>query len=135
MRTWAIVSGVLFTVGALAICGWSRSGAAEAAKDAPVLHVVLFQFKPDASAGDASALIADSHRLLKQIPVVEDLHVGRKALDQREVHIKDYDVALYIKFKKAADVQIYSDHPKHVEFANKYRPKTASIRVADFYSE
>jgi hypothetical protein len=101
----------------------------------PVVHVVLFRVKKDAAPKAAEELIRDVHRLLAKIPVVVDIHVGRRAPGEREVHLKDYDVGLYILFKKLEDVQTYLDHPLHVEFAERARETVENVRVMDFYSE
>jgi hypothetical protein len=99
---------------------------------APLVHVVFFDLAPDATPADAQALEDDSHRLLPGIPGVEAVWAGPKALDDRPMHIKDYDVALCVRVKSRADLAVYSAHPKHRELVDKWKTR-ATWRVADFY--
>jgi hypothetical protein len=112
-----------------------RPAAAAPAASTPVLHVVLFTFTPDMKPADEAALVADAKRLLAAVPGVEEVRIGHKAWDDRDVHVKDYSMALSIRFKDKAACLAYQPDPKHQEFANKWRPKFASVRVIDFYSE
>ena len=98
----------------------------------PLVHVVFFDLAADATAADAQALVDDSHRLLPGIPGVEAVWTGPKALDDRPLHIKDYDVALCVRVKTRADLAVYSAHPQHRELVDKWKTR-ATWRVADFY--
>jgi hypothetical protein len=99
---------------------------------APLVHVVLFDLAPDATPADAQALADDSHRLLPGIPGVEAVWTGPKALDDRPLHFKDYDVAMCVRLKSLADLRVYSAHPQHRELVDKWKTR-ATWRVADFY--
>jgi stress responsive alpha/beta barrel protein len=99
--------------------------------EAPVLHVVLFTLGP---GGDATTLAADCRRLLKDIPGVDEVRVGAKAVDDRDVHVKDYDVALLVRLHRLGDLPGYQAHPRHRELVDAWRPK-ARWRVIDFYGE
>jgi hypothetical protein len=110
------------------------SAAAADEKGAPVLHVVLFTFN-DVKPAEEATFLADAKRLLSAVPGVDEVRIGHKAAEDRDVHVKDYAVALYIRFRSKADLIAYGPHPSHQEFANKWRPRFASVRVMDFYSE
>jgi hypothetical protein len=98
----------------------------------PVVHVVLFDLAPDATPADAQALADDSRRLLPGIPGVEAVWTGPKALDDRDAHVKDYDVALCVRLKSLADLRAYASHPQHQELVAKWKAR-ATWRIVDFY--
>ena len=112
----------------------AAAASAEDAKGAPVLHVVLFTFK-DLAAGEDAVFMGDAKRLLTKVPGVEEVRIGHKAAEDRDVHVKDYVIALFIRFGSKADLVAYGPHPTHEEFASKWRPRFSSVRVMDFYSE
>jgi len=105
---------------------------AQAPASAPVVHVVLFDLAADATPADVQALADDSRRLLPGIPGVEAVWTGPKALDDRDAHVKDYDVALCVRLKSLADLKAYAAHPQHQELVAKWKTR-ATWRVVDFF--
>jgi hypothetical protein len=99
---------------------------------APLVHVVFFDLAADATPAEIQALADDSRRLLPGIPGVEAVWVGPKALDDRPMHIKDYDVALCVRVKSLADLAAYSAHPQHRELVDKWKTR-ATWRIVDFF--
>lgn len=99
---------------------------------APVVHIVLFDFAADATPAAALALTEDSRRLLPGIPGVDAVWTGPKALDDRDAHVKDYDVALCVRLKSLADLKSYAAHPQHQELVAKWKGR-ATWRVVDFF--
>ena len=63
------------------------------------------------TADGTAALADDSRRLLRGIPGVESVWVGPKALDDRDAHVKDYDVALCVRLRSLADLNAYGSAP------------------------
>jgi hypothetical protein len=104
---------------------------ASAVLDAPLVHVVLFDLTEGATADDARALADDSRRLLRDIPGVESVWAGPKAVADRDVHVKDYDVALCVRLRSLADLKAYAMHPQHRELVEKWKTR-ATWRVVDF---
>jgi hypothetical protein len=102
------------------------------AADAPIVHVVLFDLPEGASPDDAKALADDSRRLLRDIPGVESVWVGPKAVADRDVHVKDYDVALCVRLRSLADLKAYGPHPQHRELVEKWKGR-ATWRVIDSF--
>ena len=84
---------------------------------------VVPQMLPSGTSQDTAAL---------RIPGVEAVWVGPKGLDDRPLHIKDYDVALCVRLKSLADLKTYAAHPQHQELVAKWKTR-ATWRVADFY--
>lgn len=99
---------------------------------APLVHIVLFDLAESASADDARALADDSRRLLRDIPGVEAVWAGPKAADDRDVHVKDYDVALSVRLSSLDDLKGYAAHPQHRELVEKWKGR-ATWRVVDFF--
>lgn len=102
---------------------------------APVWHIVLFQLRSDAPAEAAADLIADSKRSLAQIPGVLAVSAGRKAADARDVHVKDYDVAVSVRLAGRAALAGYATDPHHLELIARQRAHIAGWRVIDFFAE
>jgi Stress responsive A/B Barrel Domain len=128
-------AAVLVLVFLLAWGESARAAPPEPPNEAPVLHVVLIELKPDAPAGEGQALIADAKRLLSEIPGVHEVRVGRKALADRDVHIKDYDIALLVRLGTASDLVVYAADPRQHELIAKHQAHVARYRVIDFLSE
>lgn len=99
--------------------------------DAPLIHVVLFDLAEGATDDDARALADDSRRLLRDIPGVESVWAGPKAVADRDAHVKDYDVALCVRLRTVADLKGYASHPQHRELVEKWKTR-ATWRVIDF---
>lgn len=132
----SVVTGfALVAVGVLTGIRFNEGAAAQPANPAGVVHVVFFKLKADAPKEAADLVIKEAHRLLTKVPVVRDVKAGRRAPGDRPIHIKDYDVGLYVYFDRLEDIQTYLDHPLHVEYAKKVGEVVESVRVADFYSE
>jgi hypothetical protein len=99
---------------------------------APLVHVVLFDLAADATPADVQALADDSRRLLPGIPGVEAVWTGPKAVDDRDAHVKDYDVALCVRLRSLQDLKSYAAHPQHQELVAKWKGR-ATWRVVDFF--
>ena len=121
-------------VAVLAAPALSQAPAPAPPSEPDVLHVVLFALEPGAKPEDAAELIADSRRLLPQVPGVEGVWAGRKAKDDRDVHVKDYEVGVLVRVRGLTDLASYAAHPKHRELVEKWRGR-AHWKVIDFYAE
>jgi Stress responsive A/B Barrel Domain len=131
MRSRFVRAAALFAaVGAGAL--FARVQAQPAPASAPIVHVVLFDLAADATPAEVQALADDSRRLLPGIPGVEAVWTGPKALDDREAHVKDYDVALCVRLKSLADLPAYAAHPQHRALVDKWKTR-ATWRVIDFF--
>ena len=89
---------------------------AAVARDAPLVHHVLFWLKKPGPVADRDTLIAGL-RTLSAIPVIRSLHIGVPApTGQRDVVDASYDVSEIMTFANAADQKAYQDHPLHQRF-------------------
>jgi hypothetical protein len=119
---------------ALAVCGlvgWAGfTGLARtadqaekpgASKSAPLVHAVIFHLKQDAPEGEADALIADAHDMLRSIPSVRDLKAGKPAQKPKPDRAKtDYQVGLLVLFDDLEGLDAYIKHPQHLKYVEKH---------------
>ena len=101
----------------------------------PLHHIVLFDLKETISAEDKAKIVMAGETLLSAIPGVVEVQLGDKARENREVHIKNYDLALYVQFESNADLDVYSPHENHQEFIKIVSPMLGEdgFKVIDFY--
>lgn len=81
-------------------------------------HVVIFFTDPD-QPGAADELVAGCEEYLRDIPGIQQFHVGRMVPSHRPVVDQSYQVALNLVFPDKAAQDAYQDHPRHVEFVEK----------------
>lgn len=124
---WFLVTWVVL----FSVTSWAQqeSGAL------PLHHVVLVSFTEQSTAQQRQQVINDSLIMLSEIPGVEYVTAGKKAATDRPVHVKDYDVGIYVRLKDADALAAYSVHPKHVQMLKQNKPAIGSIKVIDFFGE
>ncbi|MCB9846485.1 MAG: Dabb family protein [Phycisphaeraceae bacterium] len=101
----------------------------EAGRPALIEHVVFVKLK---DPGRASALIAESDRVLRPIPGVVAYAAGQHLETGRTQVIADYDVAMFIGFDSEEDYASYVSHPSHVGIVDRWKPEMEWLRVYDF---
>ncbi len=140
----AVVLGILALIGTVGWAGhsWSARGSDPAglpqANASALVHVVIFQLKKDAPEGEADALIADANEMLRSIPTVRELRVGKPADVTRTAPGKrEFSVGLEILFDDRDGLKTYSDHPMHMKYAQKHLPyvDTDKLMVFDFITQ
>jgi len=110
----------------------SAFGTPAVAEEKPIEHIVLFDIKDDAAPEKVERLIAAGRAMLPDIPGVEHVSIGYKAKEDRDVHIKDYDVGLYIRFRDREAMAGYGPHVLHEVFVDLAKPLVANMKVIDF---
>ena len=105
------------------------------AGEACVHHVVLFDLKDEVTPEQITEFITVGTALLSQIPGVQEVSINKKARDDREIHIKDYDVALYVRWENNEAGNVYGPHPLHQTLIKLYKSQWAGVRVIDFYGK
>ena len=98
-----------------------------------VHHVVLLSVKDDVSPEQVDQMITVAKALLSQIPGVLEVSAGKKAREDRPVHVKDYDVGLYVKWESLEAGEVYAPHILHQSFIKLYKPILSGLKVIDFY--
>jgi Stress responsive A/B Barrel Domain len=118
-----------FVLGGLAIgacfTGRAQTAPAEvkpAVDKAPAfVHCVIFHVRKDAPAGEADALIADAHEMLRPIPSVRELRAGKPAMKEKPDKAKtDYQVGLLVLFDDMDGLNTYINHPRHLKYVEKH---------------
>jgi hypothetical protein len=97
-------------------------------RPAYISHIVLVSLLDPA---DADELLEDSERMLASIPGVVSFAAGPHLDNGRDTIIDDYDIGLYIGFDSEARYAEYVEHPSHIAYLEKWRPRVASLRIYD----
>jgi len=105
------------------------------AEKAGIAHIVLFDMKDDVAPETVERFIAAGKSLLSDIPGVAHVAIGHKAMEDRGVHIKDYDVGLYLRFRDQEAMDGYGPHPLHKVFVDMAKPLVANMKVIDFHAD
>jgi hypothetical protein len=100
-----------------------------------VHHVVLFDLKDDVTPEQVEECITVGKALLSQIPGVLEVTLGKKAQDHRKIHVKDYDLGLYVKWENIETGKVYGPHILHQTLIKLFKPQWAGVRVIDFYGD
>ena len=103
------------------------------AGEACVHHVVLFDLKDDVTPEQIEEFVTVGEALLSQIPGVKDVSINKKAREDRDIHIKDYDMALYVRWENNEAGNVYGPHPLHQTLLKLYKSQWAGVKVIDFY--
>ena len=108
---------------------------AQELSDAYVHHVVLFGLNDDVTLEQVAEFIEVGERDLARIPGVTEVSINKSARTDRAVHLKEYDLALYVRWKNNAVGDVYGPHVLHKSFVQKFRSLISTIRVIDFYGK
>lgn len=96
-------------------------------------HMVYFKLK-DNSADAIAKLVAACKQHLSDHPGTVLFAAGiRDPEMNREVNVKDYDVALQLVFTDRAAHDAYQVAPRHATFIAENRDNWAQVRVFDAY--
>ena len=91
-------------------------------------HVVLFKFKPEATAEQAAQLEAGLKGLPALISEIREFRVGRDVVRSE----RSYDLGLVSAFDDLAAMQRYQVHPAHQEVVALVRALCAGVVAVDF---
>jgi len=98
-----------------------------------VHHVVLLNLKDGVTPQQVEEMITVGKALLSKIPGVLEVSFGKKAREDRPVHVKDYDYAIYVKWEKNETGNAYGPHILHQTLLKLYGPMFARLRIIDFF--
>lgn len=100
-------------------------------KSAPLAHMVFFTLA-EPNDENRAKLVAGCKKFLDGHEGVEYFSVGVRAAEyDRPVNDREYDVALHLVFKTAADQDVYQTHPRHVQFVEACQGLWKQVRVFD----
>jgi|GEM_PF-559046 len=115
---------------AFVVCGWSLGvQAAEADSTQPVVHMVLFQFKADASTEQVTRLMNSISQLNKTIPGVLLVSCGQNYSERS----KGYTHGVVMHFADNAALKNFYVHPAHQQLIREQiKPILADMIVVDY---
>ena len=96
------------------------------------VHQVFFWHIESTNPQDRENMKIDGELLLKKIPGVRHLWVGRPAMTPREVVDNSYDLGLCIIFDDRPALDVYQEHPLHKEFMSRYKHTWKRLQIYDF---
>ncbi len=110
-------------------------GAWAAEKRVKLAHIVYFKLKDD-SPEKQEHMVAACQKYLKDHPGVVFFAAGTLAKEfQREVNVRDWDIALHVVFENKKFHDDYQVHPEHLKFIAENKDSWAAVRVFDSYVE
>jgi hypothetical protein len=100
--------------------------------DIPVVHTVLFWFKPETTAETVAKItsIASSYGSL---PMVRAVYVGDSLPSERDVVDDSFGIAITLLFDSAKDLQAYNADPEHARKSKQILPYVTRGVIYDFY--
>ncbi len=93
-------------------------------------HLVLFRFKPTASAQEIAGLIEHFGRLPREIPGILGFEHGQN--NSPEGLAKGLTHAFLVTFENAAARDAYLPHPAHKAFVERLGPSLDDVLVIDY---
>lgn len=97
------------------------------------VHCVFFDCGSATAAEEIEAQVADAQDLLAKIPTVKLVHSGQRDVTmQRPVSATDFQIGLTVIFDDRAGLDLYANHPLHLEYMARYKKNWQGIRVYDF---
>ena len=99
----------------------------------PVYHIALIDLKDEVTPEQIEEFIIVSQALISNIPGVLEASINKKAIDYRDIHIKDYDMAACVKWESIDTAKVYGPHILHQTWYKLHKHMFESIRVIDFF--
>lgn len=115
-----LVGGMLFVLGIAAGSLHARSAAVQNRFGQPktVLHVVVYQFKPDVSNNDREKAIAGIKEMAGKIPGIKNVW-----LKTERNQIRDFSGVYAIEFTSAEAAADYAESPIHEAWSKTWQEK------------
>ena len=96
-------------------------------------HVVLFAFKPEATAADVRGVEQAFAALPGQIDAIRDFEWGTNV--SIEVKAAGFTHCFFVTFADEAGRAVYLPHPAHQAFGQILRPHLENVLVLDYWTE
>src|SRR5687767_12158534 len=96
-----------------------------------LVHIVCWKYKDETSMETREEHRAKLSNLKNIISEIVDLKVGADVL-----HLpRSYDTGLVVKFKSLEDLDVYTNHPTHLEVAALGKEIAAHVVSVDFWDQ
>jgi hypothetical protein len=131
-KTAYLAAGFAALAAALLAVSLGRAGAAEEKEQAGELrHVVLVQFKKDATKEQIQEVVAQFGAMQKKIDAIAGFEWGTDV--SVENLAQGFTHCFIVTFKDAKARDHYLPHPVHEEFKKLAIPRIEKVLVVDFY--
>ncbi len=129
---FAVLFTILGGIAATAIMSPQSTATAQDESAAPLRHVVLFKFKPDATKEQIREIIAGFQALPKKIDGITAFEYG---VDVSPEGLADgFTHCFLVTFKDSKSRDTYLPHPAHKEFVSLALPKVEKVLVVDYFA-
>ena len=95
-------------------------------------HIVFWNVKEEAEGLKKEAILVKMKALLEALPskidVIKGLEVGVNVVPSDRA----FDIALYSTFSSLEDLQLYAEHPDHVEVVNFFKKVVERSAAVDY---
>ena len=118
---------------ALLMHGQTAVLAQDAAKAAPLRHVVLFQFKADATKEQVQQIVEAFGALPKKIDGITAYEWGTNV--SPEGKSEGFTHCFVVTFKDAKSRDAYLPHAAHKEFVSLLLPRLDKVMVVDYFAQ
>jgi hypothetical protein len=95
-----------------------------------IVHILLWNYRPDVPADERQAIEAQLVALPGQIPELIGLTCGPVF----RWRVREYSHAAVLGFPTVAALDVYQGHPAHKAFATRFHPATAELVALDYES-
>jgi Stress responsive A/B Barrel Domain len=98
-------------------------------------HIVLMKPRPDLSSADRQALVAAFERVIREVPTIRGVRIGRRTVHgagYESISPDSADYLVAIDFDDLAGLQAYLRHPAHNELGTRFNLSISSALVYDF---
>lgn len=119
---------------AVVLMSSSRSVAEDKVKDESKMlrHIVMFQFKEDASKEDVQKVVDAFGELPSKIPQIADFEFGTN--NSPEGLADGYTHCFLVTFKSEEDRAVYLPHEAHKAFVEVLKPHLEKVLVLDYWA-
>ena len=97
-----------------------------------IKHIVMWKIKDSHEGMNKDELMdkikQDLEGLKSGIPEIKEMEIGRNSNELPT----SFDIALYSEFESQEDLDIYKEHPDHLEVAQFIRQVTTDAVVVDY---
>lgn len=114
------------------IAGTSLAADNQPTKSGKLMHVVAFQFKPSAKAGEIDAVVQAFLALKSKIPQIQTFEWGTNVSPEK--HDKGFTHCFTLGFGSEKDRDAYLVHPDHKAFGKSLGPILGDVFVVDYWA-
>ncbi len=105
----------------------------EMPKEKSLRHVVMFQFKADATPEQIKKIEEEFSKLPNEIDTITDYEWGTNV--SKEDKDQGFTHCFIVSFKDQAGLDVYGPHPAHQAFVKVLLPSLEKVLVLDFFTK